>query len=239
MRGGTAIRILLVAFTCLVVQACEKKDQSTDINRDEIRSDVAVVGDGAGAGVQNKPSSKARQISDLIDYSTMPESQLQAMSSEGVSEATQELAMRSLMDRGDVETTKKLLVAAANQGSATAINQLATISRPGSDVAYAQENRFGKSSETSLPEAYVWTRVAELRGDATARLGLLEMADSFSQSEILEMELLAVERYESIRAQYKKNTGKDLNTDTFRTDGAVEDFKASLGSLIKMKGKGL
>lgn len=145
-------------------------------------------------------------------YERKSETELAALARQGDSFASQMLAEITWSRTGSREDAAKYYQDAIERGSVGAIGELFVMYAPDMTPGLAQnyQDKFGKSLEPNLNEAYIWARTAMFRGDLNGTFAIERLKDSLTPRQIANLELAALENFLAVKAQYKINTGKEL-----------------------------
>lgn len=140
-------------------------------------------------------------------YEAMPAQQLEEMSRAGDRFASQRLGELAWENYSDRDLAVSWLKKSAEQGSVAALSQAAMMFDPDSDALLVKAQQ-GFELEGNRVDAYVWARLAALRGDPDAVFGVQKHAEYLTSKQVTELELLALEEYQLLQKAHFRYFGR-------------------------------
>lgn len=146
-------------------------------------------------------------------YNTMTEVELQNRSDAGDMFASQRLARIAMTQHKNIQQAVELYKKSAGQGSLAGLAELENIYNPTIAKIVAGSYPEFRDFAGDQSEAYLWARVAAMRGDPDALMAIAEHSTGLNPQEILEIERNAVSQYILLQEQYRRLTGHPFNND--------------------------
>lgn len=145
-------------------------------------------------------------------YERLTESELLRLARQGDGAAAQMLASRIWDRTGSREEAAKYYEQAIERGSVGAIAELVSMYDTTMNPAVAEyyQEKFGRSLEPDLQEAYVWARTATYRGDLDAGFAIDRLKNVLTPKEVATLERAALENFMMLKTRYKQITGRAL-----------------------------
>lgn len=140
-------------------------------------------------------------------YDTMTEAELKALSAAGDMYASQKLADIALLQHNNIPEAVGLYKRSVAQGSLASVANLENLYNPTLAAIAAQSRPELGDFRGDQAEAYLWARIATMRGDADALVAVAEHARGLSPEQVLELERNAIIQYNLLQDQYRQQTG--------------------------------
>lgn len=157
-------------------------------------------------------------------YEKMSKDELEKRSRAGDKFASQKLGELVWAEIGDREGAVKWLKKAAEQGSIAALTQTSSMYDPDSDVFLVHRLRFGETLKGDRVEAYIWARLAAMRGDPDAIFGMEKQAKYLGAKEVTQLEFLAAEQYRQLQDNYARLNGRGFINNYPKNGGPHEQI---------------
>ncbi|MGD9583607.1 MAG: hypothetical protein AB7V26_08045 [Lysobacterales bacterium] len=140
-------------------------------------------------------------------YESMTEAELKALAAAGDMYASQKLADIALWQHNNLPEAVGLYKQSVAQGSIAATAQLENIYNPTLAQIVAQSRPELGDFRGDQAEAYLWSRIAVMRGDSDALVAVSEHARGLSAAQIMQIERNAINQFNLLQDQYRQQTG--------------------------------
>lgn len=216
-----AVNVVLVCLFFMLLAGCNKSDapdhglsvdQGSEENVDSanfesLNSDAAAISARAEVADSYATWRQAAGFDRPLDYDRLAIQELEEKASNGDRFASQKLGEIAWGAHGDRETATTWLTKSAEQGSVAALGQIAMMFDPESDAMMVMRQR-GTEIEGSHADAYMWSRLAVLRGDPDAAFGAQKHANHLSAMQLAELEIIAMEEYQLLQKAHVEQYGR-------------------------------
>jgi hypothetical protein len=151
-----------------------------------------------------------RRVGYRIDekYENMTVAELERLSAAGDPWASQTLGEQAWHQMTDRDQATQWLERAAGQGSVAAATYASVLYDPDLPDLEVLSQRLGRPLPADRDKAYVWARIAAMRGDRDAIFGIARHTPHYTAEEIGRLEMMALELYGRLQNEYAHQHGR-------------------------------